>query len=129
MRKCKRCGAVMPPKAGPGRPREVCEACKPSRVLAAVPAEVVGAPARSDEPLIAATRKTLVDAGRLDTVPGQMALVLAARMLDRMNTGSSVASLSRELRATLDEALAGAVVEADPVVDFSARRAARAAGQ
>lgn len=137
MRKCESCGAVMPAQQGRGRPRKVCEACRPTRSAARVVqlgggAEVeIREPARKrDEPaLVAAVRAQLIDAGREATVDGVLALELAGRIVDRMTTGAAVATLSRELAATLERAVRGAKVEADPVLDFVAKRAERAAGQ
>lgn len=133
MRKCESCGAVMPAQQGRGRPRKVCESCRPTRSAARV-VQLDGEPVRKrDEPaLVAAVRAQLVDAGREATVDGVLALELAGRIVDKMTTGAAVATLSRELAATLERAVRGARVEADPVADLTARRAeraARAAGQ
>lgn len=57
----------------------------------------------------------LEQAGRLHTVLGQQAIVLAEQMLRPINTGASVASLSKEFRAVMAAAMEGAKVEADPV--------------
>jgi hypothetical protein len=78
-----------------------------------------------------ATRTALESAGRLDTPAGQAALALAGRLdLGNDDTGSSVASVAKEFRATLAEALAGAVVELDALDDLKdelrVRRLARA---
>lgn len=74
--------------------------------------EQVAAPASPkpvEGPVLVSTRKTLEDAGRLDTPMGQAAMVLAARLdFCLRDTGSAVASLARELRSTLDAATAGA---------------------
>jgi hypothetical protein len=60
--------------------------------------------------LVAATEKRLTDVGRLDTWEGQAALDLARRIevASAMDTGSAYASLQRELRAAMAEALKGA---------------------
>lgn len=74
--------------------------------------------------LVAATRKKLTDAGRLDTVLGQQALLLAQRLTEgRIDTGSSLASLSKELRAVMVDALEGVSRGADPVDELKERRA------
>lgn len=57
----------------------------------------------------------LEQAGRLNTVLGQQAIVLAEQMLRPINTGASVASLSKEFRAVMAAAMDGAKVEVDPV--------------
>lgn len=69
--------------------------------------------AQSDAPragsgLVEATRRELEDAGRLDTVLGQQALELAARIVSPTSTGAAVGSLSKELRAVMSEATKGA---------------------
>ncbi len=74
-------------------------------------------------PVTGATWRKLEEAERLDTPEGMTALALAHR-LDHggRDTGSALASVARELRATLAEALKGAAVEADPVDEIRARR-------
>lgn len=75
-------------------------------------------------PLTTATGAELEAAGRLDTVIGQQAMVLARRIdgAAALETGSAVASLSREFRAVMAEALAGVRAAADPVDELRARR-------
>lgn len=74
----------------------------------------------------AATMLELADAGRLGTPLGQAALVLARR-IDRshLDTGAGVASLAKQLQATLAAATADAEVEDDPVDEVRARRDAK----
>ena len=71
----------------------------------------------------AAAIKQLQEAGRLDSVLGQAALVLARR-LDRVtvDTGSAVAGVVKQLEATLEAATAGANVAEDPVDELRRRR-------
>jgi hypothetical protein len=85
-------------------------------------AEVV--PLEPEQPagLVEATRRELEAADRLDTVLGHQALELARRIVSPMSTGSSVATLSRELRTVMTEATAGAVLAADPLDELRARR-------
>lgn len=65
----------------------------------------------------------LEDAGRLGTVLGQAALVLARRLDARtMDTGSAVAAVARQLEVTLEAAVAGAHMAADPVDELRRRR-------
>jgi hypothetical protein len=66
--------------------------------------------------------------GRVDTVAGQQALTLAGRMSSPSETGAAVASLSRQLSATMAEALAGTAVAADPMDELKARRERKHAG-
>jgi len=78
-----------------------------------------GAPVMAVEhPLIAAVRADLVKANRLDTPAGQQALVLAWQMLHPMNTGSAVASASKQLTEVLAIALDGATAKADPLEEM-----------
>lgn len=78
--------------------------------------------------LLEVTKRDLAVAGRLDSILGQQAVALAARMSSRHETGAALASLSRELRAVMVEALAGAERATTWVDEMAARRARRAAG-
>lgn len=69
------------------------------------PAEESKAPAPVDDGLVSAVRAQLAAADRLDTVPGQLAVQLARKLVDVDATG--VSGLSKELRAVLAEALEG----------------------
>jgi hypothetical protein len=89
--------------------------------VAAVPVEH---PAASD--LADAVQRTLVDAGQLDSVAGQLALALAEAMAMPGQTGSAISSLSRELRGVMGEVTASAAT-ADIVDDLRRRRDARLA--
>jgi hypothetical protein len=64
--------------------------------------------------LVEAIRVELEQAGRLQTSAGSLALLLAGKLGSSFDTGSSVAAVSRELRATLEQALEGATVATDP---------------
>ena len=72
-----------------------------------------------------ATRRELEAAGRVDTSLGQAALALAARIDQGSDTGSALAAVAKELRATMVQALDGADVEADLIDELRARRVAR----
>ena len=85
----------------------------------AVIAPVVGA---GDTGLTAAVRRELDDAGRVDSALGQAALELAYSVGAPMNTGASVASLVKQLRETLADALKGAESAADALDELRARR-------
>jgi len=80
------------------------------------------------KPLVDAIRARLEKAERLDTPAGQSALLLAERMHAGRDTGSALASMSRELSARMAEALAGAVLEADLLDELAERRRRKAAG-
>lgn len=75
--------------------------------------------------LVDTTRKQLEDAGVIDTVAGQSALILAGRMAGTFDTGSAIAALNRELHATMERALSLASVVADPMDELRARRERR----
>jgi len=82
----------------------------------------VPAPAEDVPLLVAATIDELAKAERLSTALGQTAVKLAERIGSRSETGSAVASLSKELRATMAEALRGSAAAADPIDELRARR-------
>lgn len=78
--------------------------------------------------LVAVTQRALEAADRLDTVLGQQALELAARIVSPFSTGSSVATLSRELRTVMAEALKDVELVDDPVDQLAKRRQMKAQG-
>lgn len=62
-------------------------------------------------------------AKRLDTVAGRQALLLARRLEDpETSFGAAAASLSKELREVMAEAMAGVAREGDPIDELRARR-------
>jgi hypothetical protein len=73
-------------------------------------------------------RAELIEGERLDTALGAQALEIAARMSSPFETGSSIASLSRELRAVMNDALKNAKKVADPVDELRQRRDRKWAG-
>jgi len=75
--------------------------------------------------LIEAVERDLAAAGRLNTVLGQQALLLARRIGSPVDTGASVASMSRELREVMARAVDGVPFAADPLDEIAARRAAK----
>jgi hypothetical protein len=86
-------------------------------------------PVAPDTSLADVVRRDLEAASRLDTLPGQLALALALRLTAVGTTASSVATLSKELRALMAEALAGTVVRRRDLIDeIGARREQKAAG-
>lgn len=80
--------------------------------------------------LVTSTRKQLEAAERLDTILGQQALVLATRLelTTGIDTGSSLAAVSKELRAVMAEALAGVAVAEDPIDELRRRRELKLSG-
>ncbi len=60
--------------------------------------------------------------GRLESVAGQIALLLAGRIGSRRETGAATASLARQFSVTMDEALGGVAKAADPLDEIRARR-------
>ncbi|GAC1375745.1 MAG: hypothetical protein NVSMB4_04130 [Acidimicrobiales bacterium] len=79
----------------------------------------------SEPALVAAVRRELSEADRLTTVAGQVALELAVRVANRREMGSAVASLSKQLREAMAEAMVNVVAEASPLDEIRARRDAR----
>lgn len=78
--------------------------------------------------VVAAVRLRLQAAGRVADVAGQQALLLAHRLMTAtVDTGSSLASVSKELRAVMAEALEGAAAS-DPIDELRARREAKRSG-
>lgn len=78
--------------------------------------------------LVASIRLELEQAGRLETSLGQQAVTLAERLGSPRDTGSAVASLSKELRAVMAEATAGANTAASALDELRARRDRKRAG-
>jgi hypothetical protein len=74
---------------------------------------------------VAAITEELEAAGRLGSVLGRQALALARAVDDPSTSGAAVASLSRELRVVMAEAVRGAVVVRDGLDEVAARRAAK----
>lgn len=79
----------------------------------------------SEAPLVVSVRAALAEADREASFAGQIALELAARVANGKELGSSVASLAKQLRETMAEALAGVAVAADPLDEIRARRDAK----
>ena len=74
--------------------------CRKRNLRAPRPRLAETSPAAEDYALPAATRAELEAAGRLDSMLGQVALLLAERMCE-FDTGSGTAALSKELRAVM----------------------------
>jgi len=90
---------------------------------AVVSLEVVACP---PDGVAAVFEAELTDAGRLDTPRGQMVMVLARRLDNpARETGPALASLAKQLEASLSAALKGARVVPDGLDDLKARRDAK----
>jgi hypothetical protein len=85
-------------------------------------------PDAANSTLADVVRRDLEQAGRLETVPGQLAVALAMRLVSSGTTASSLATLSKELRALMAEALAGTKPrDADALDEFTQRLQQKAA--
>ena len=71
--------------------------------------------------MVVAVRAELAAAGRDGSYLGAVALTLADRM-DGSKSIMGYAAMAKELRATMDQALAGVRVAADPVDELRLRR-------
>jgi hypothetical protein len=91
--------------------RQTSRFCSASCRVAASRGRVIELPSPNAESgsLAAAIREELEAVGRADSALGVAALALAARIDAKQDTGAGLASLSRELRATLAEATRGTV--------------------
>lgn len=76
----------------------------------------------SASPLVVAVEAELAAADRVDTMLGQTSLELARRIASDHETGSAVASLTKQLRETMADALKGVAQAADPLDELRARR-------
>lgn len=121
MRACAACGAEIPPQQGSARPRKFCFVCRPPRNKPNP--RLIDLPATEAEPpLVASYRAMLVETARLDSPEGAHVMHLAELFAAGKHTAAGAASLSRELRAAMDAALAGAPKKADALDELSARR-------
>ena len=125
------CGKTLAPSTGK-RKRLYCDARCRGKAYAARKANP-GAVSTLPEPapdtsLADVVRRDLEAAGRLETLPGQIALALALRLTAPGTTASSVATLSKELRVLMAEALAGTKPrEGDALDEFTLRLQQKAA--
>lgn len=105
-------------------------ACRAAEKPAEPPVQIgVAAQAAFRGGLYESTLARLEEVGRLETVLGQQALFLAQRLESSLlDSGSSLASLSKELRAVMDAALDGVAKAADPVDELRRRREAKLTG-
>ena len=139
------CGKPLPPSTGT-RPKLYCDSTCRSRAsrgrgdgadhLTVVTVAAATGSRRStsdpdDDPrpsLVQVVQRELENGERLDTVAGQQALAIAVRMASAGTTGSAVATLSKELRVAMAEALAGVKrTKPDAFDEIAERRAMKAA--
>lgn len=127
---CKRCGRPFVAKrpsrvyCGSACRSKAAQARKAGLPESVAPVQVVRLPAPTGQ-LAAATRAELEAADRLDTMLGQAALNLAVRVDAGQDTGSAIAAMVRELRATMERALDGVPAARDELDELKARRVAR----
>lgn len=76
-------------------------------------------------PVETEAKRHLSGLGRESTVLGQAALALARRLDAGRDTGTAMASLAKQLQATLDSATEGVTTAADPLDELRARRDAK----
>lgn len=125
MRVCADCGGPLPVQPGRGRRRTMCEKCSPPRRRGAAPRpKVVDFPI-TEGGAYEATRERLLEADRINTPLGKIALGLAQRFDAAVDSGSGFAALAKQLEATLESATRGADVVASPMDELRARRAAK----
>jgi uncharacterized protein (DUF3084 family) len=93
------------------------------RVRRGAALQVVAADPEDEGPVTIAVRAQLVAVDRLGTVDGQLALLMARRFESSEATAAAIATLSRELRRTMDLALEGTTSrEPDFIDELHARR-------
>lgn len=129
MRACDACGGSLEGRRSDAR---FCsDRCKDRIKKRLQRGSVVPMPARAhggdeESPLVRSLLAELEAAGRLDTTDGQHAVLLTRRLVAaERDTGSAVASLSKEARAARLEALKGAQVAQTALDELRARRAAK----
>lgn len=124
------CGRVIAPQSGASRPRKYCEECRPpqKRSKPHVIQLPKGAEVAQPTGLVASYRQRLEEAERLNTPEGEHVLLLARLLAGSGLTASGAATLSRELRAAMEEALKHAPRAADKLDELQERRRMKAAG-
>lgn len=125
------CGRQVPKPQGRSGPRKYCLECRPVWRKGAVVTDLPLEPPPADPPahgLLASYRARLEGAARLGTPEGDHVMLLAEMLVAGGHTAAGAASLSRELRAAMEVALAGAPKAADRLDEIAARRALKASG-
>lgn len=137
-RTCEQCGATIPPQQGSARPRKYCVECRPPRNrpnprvidLGGVkaPSGPPEAPQGPVSGLVASYQRQLEAVQRLDTPEGAHVMHLATLFVSGNHTAAGAASLSKELRAAMEDAVKGAPKQADRLDELAARREQKASG-
>ena len=112
-RRCVQCGKPFEAKRSTAKYDSASCRARASQGAAPVVLPVLPLDEGKDLGAVETTRAELTRFGRLDTPLGQHALFLAQRMVNE--SGSALAALSREWRATREAAIANAKVTEDPV--------------
>ena len=117
LRNCESCGSQY--EARSVRSRFCSDNCRVRNSRGAAAPDI----ALDDGPLVRAVMKELAAAGKVDSMRGQQALVLARRM-SGSETNAGVAALSRELRSVMAAALGtkASGVTTDGIDELRARR-------
>lgn len=123
-RSCEDCGATLPRQTGPGGRRKRCADCAALRRRKPRPALIQ---AGDDGSIETATRAALAEAGRVDHPLGRTALLLATRLDARADTGAGLAAVTKQLAATLAEAVKGAQARETALDELRSRRNAKLA--
>mgnify|MGYP001309527631 CR=1 FL=1 len=129
------CSNELPPQKGPHRPRKYCTTCRPPakrpnpRVIE-LPAAEEALPGGRAASMTDAYREKLAAVGRLETPEGAHVMHLVRLMESGVEgmTASGAASLSRELRAAMAEAMKDAGSATDSLDELAKRRQAKAGG-
>ena len=119
--KCKVCGSQFAAK----HPRATycSDRCRKQNQRTQTPQlAAVSADPEPESALVGAVRRQLGDVGRLDTPDGLAALEVAKRASSPTETGAAVAALMRVFALTMDRALEGVAVAADPLDELRLRR-------
>lgn len=127
--RCAGCGVEL---VGRTRRARWCSGQCKMRVRRGAPLVGVAAPAGDQDDagdIVGAVRSALVAVGRLDTVDGQLALLMARRFESGEGTGSALGGLSRELRNTMALALTGTASGVPDFLDELNRRRLRKMGR
>lgn len=129
MRACESCGASLEGRRSDARTCSLtCKERLKKRKQRGTVVEFAPRPVAGDAepPVVLALIRDLEAAGRLDTAEGEHALFLCRRMAAaERDTGSGVASLSKEYRTARAEALKGAQVKRTRLDELRAQRDAK----
>ena len=107
---CVKCGKPIPPRVGPGGKRKRCIQCAPPKSSSSVKLPSPGG-------VLAATSALLTSCDRIETPLGQAALVLAKRIDANEDSGTAMASMTKQLESTLVSATANAEEQTTTALD------------